>query len=375
MPGLAATLAQLAGFRHPDTAGFAEPTGPSGLVELHDFGANPGALRMLSHVPSQLPRGAPLVVVLHGCTQTAAAYDYGAGWSTLADRHGFAVLLPEQVRANNANLCFNWFQPEDTERGGGEALSIRQMISRMIADHRIDPARVFITGLSAGGAMTATMLAAYPEVFAGGAVIAGLPAGAATSVNAAFAAMFQGVSHSGPAWGDMVRAASPHRGPWPLVQIWHGDADHTVKPSNAGELVKQWVNVLGVPEAPTVVDTVDGASHQAWRGRDGRVALELFMVPGMAHGTPLDTGSADMDHGAGSSGAFMLDAGISSTWHIARAFGLLTAAAQARTAPRPPAASESSFKLPLAIAARLSTSGPGEVINKALRSAGLLGRG
>src|SRR6476646_2384924 len=104
----------------------------SRLRELHDFGTNPGALRMFTHLPSGLADQSALVVILHGCAQTAASYDHGAGWSTLADRYGFALLLPEQQRANNPNGCFNWFQPEDTQRDSGEAASINQMIETMI---------------------------------------------------------------------------------------------------------------------------------------------------------------------------------------------------------------------------------------------------
>jgi len=98
------------------------------LRDFPEFGSNPGALRARIYIPPSLPEHAALVVVLHGCTQTAAGYDHGSGWSQLADRHGFALLFPEQQRANNANLCFNWFAPGDIQRGGGEALSIAQMI-------------------------------------------------------------------------------------------------------------------------------------------------------------------------------------------------------------------------------------------------------
>ena len=147
----------------------------SHLREIQNFGTNPGALRMFAHLPPKQSGSLPLVVVLHGCTQTAAGYDQGAGWSTLANRYGFALLFPEQQRANNPNGCFNWFQTGDIERGHGEALSIRQMIAKMVADHPIDARRVFVSGLSAGGAMTSVMLATYPDVFAGGAIIAGLP--------------------------------------------------------------------------------------------------------------------------------------------------------------------------------------------------------
>ena len=100
------------------------------------FGTNPGDLRMFSFVPDNLQPAPALVVVLHGCGQTAAGYDLGAGWSTLAKRYGFALLMPEQQPSNNANGCFNWFNPEDTARERGEACSIRQMIARMVGDIR-----------------------------------------------------------------------------------------------------------------------------------------------------------------------------------------------------------------------------------------------
>lgn len=153
------------------------------LSDLGDFGSNPGALRARIYVPDDLPEAAPLVVVLHGCTQTAAGYDSGSGWSQLADQEGFALLFPEQQRANNPNLCFNWFVPSDTKRNGGEALSIRQMIEAVVVEYGLDPGRIFITGLSAGGAMASVMLACYPEVFTGGAIIAGLPYGSAKTIS------------------------------------------------------------------------------------------------------------------------------------------------------------------------------------------------
>jgi poly(3-hydroxybutyrate) depolymerase len=163
----------------------------SPLVETTGFGSNPGDLRMFSFVPGKLQPAPALVVVLHGCGQTAAGYDLGAGWSTIAKRYGFALLMPQQQSSNNVNGCFNWFNPEDTARERGEACSIRQMIARMVGDAGIDPHRIFVTGLSAGGAMTSVMLATYPEVFAAGAVIAGLPFGVATNVREALNGMFQ----------------------------------------------------------------------------------------------------------------------------------------------------------------------------------------
>src|SRR3954469_3447167 len=206
---------------------------PNHLTEIGSFGPNPGALRMFTYLPPSVSADCALMVVLHGCTQSAASYDRGAGWSTLAERFGFALLLPEQQRCNNPNGCFNWFQTGDIERGHGEALSIRQMVAKMVSDHRIDPARVFVTGLSAGDAMTSVMLATYPDVFAGGAIIAGLPYGAANNVQQAFENMYQCPPRPARVWGDLVRGASAHSGSWPTISVWHGGADATVIPRNA----------------------------------------------------------------------------------------------------------------------------------------------
>jgi poly(hydroxyalkanoate) depolymerase family esterase len=301
-------------------------SGPSRLREVTGFGSNPGNLRMLTYVPVGLPASSPLVVVLHGCTQNAEGYDHGAGWSTLADRYGFALLFPEQQAANNPKLCFNWFQSGDIHRGRGEPLSIREMIQRMERDHAIDRGRVFVTGLSAGGAMTAVMLATYPEVFAGGAIIAGLPYGAATSVQDAFESMFQGRMRPAREWGDLVRAASPHRGPWPKLSVWHGGADTTVKSVNADEIIKQWTDVHGLPARPTSQDKVDGYPRQVWRDDAGCEVIESFSIASMAHGTPLATGDAANAYGA--AGPFLLDVGISSTYHIAKFWGLTAETAE-----------------------------------------------
>jgi poly(hydroxyalkanoate) depolymerase family esterase len=326
----------------------------SPLVETAEFGSNPGGLRMFSFVPGDLQEPRALVVVLHGCGQTAAGYDLGAGWSTLAKRYGFALLMPGQQQSNNANGCFNWFNPEDTARGGGEARSIRQMIGRMVRDHKIDNRRIFVTGLSAGGAMTSVMLATYPEVFAGGAVIAGLPYGVATNVREALNGMFQSASRPAAELGDLVRKASNHKGPWPKISVWHGSADRTVNPANANEIVKQWLDLHQLPPAPMLESTVDGYPRQVWWNADGETTVESYTITDMAHGTPL--GIADNDERYGAQGAFLIEAGISSSYHIANFFGLTewihqpkhvpelaSAAAQAAAAQLRPAAASGSI--------------------------------
>ena len=314
-------LPRLPGMNAWDGLNHVTQTGTRGpLVETKQFGTNPGDLRMFSYVPADLPASAALVVVLHGCGQTAAGYDVGAGWSTLAKHYGFALLMPEQQPGNNAHGCFNWFNPEDTKRGHGEACSIRQMTARMVADHKIDKRRIFITGLSAGGAMTSAMLATYPEVFAAGAIIAGLPYGIASNVREALSGMLRSPARSGGELGNLVRNASKHRAPWPKVSVWHGTADRTVNPANANEIVKQWLDVHRLPSHPMSEGMVDGYPHQLWWNADGETVVESYTITDMAHGTPI--GKAENDQQYGKQGAFLIDAGISSSHHIASFFGI-----------------------------------------------------
>lgn len=300
--------------------------GDGRLSELRDFGSNPGALGAKVYVPRDLPEGAPLVVVLHGCTQTATSYDRGAGWSTLADQEGFALLFPEQQRANNPNLCFNWFVPGDIKRNGGEALSIKQMVETSVRSHKLDRTRIFITGLSAGGAMTSVMLATYPEVFAGGAIIAGLPYGTANSIPQAFDRMR---GHGIPSTQQLqrrLREASSHDGPWPTLSVWHGSADQTVDSSNAKAIIEQWCSIHGVAAAEVRRATVNGHSRKVWCNAHGREVMEAYSISGMGHGTPIATTGRT---GLGTAGPFMLEAGICSTRCIAQFWGLLKAPADA----------------------------------------------
>ena len=289
-------------------------------TEVTGFGSNPGNLRMFKYVPSGLPTNAPLVVALHGCSQTAANYDAETGWQLFADRFRFALLLPQQQSANNSSGCFNWFETVDTTRGQGEALSIKQMVDRMIVDHGTAASRVYITGLSAGGAMTSTMLAAYPDVFAGGAIVAGIPHRCATSQSAAFSCMNPGSNLTPAQWGDKVRASSTWTGPWPIVSIWHGDGDYVVRPMNLTESMEQWTNVHGIDQTPEVSDTVGGFPHKVYKTASGQTRVETYTITGMGHGTPVDPGAGATQ--CGTAGAYILDVNLCSSYYIARFFGL-----------------------------------------------------
>lgn len=335
------------------------------LAQLGPVADNPGNLIGRYHVPEGLNGPAPLMVVLHGCTQDAAVYDQGSGWSRLADRHGFILLFPEQQRANNPMLCFNWFSGNDTQRGMGEAASIRAMIETVRTAHDVDPTRIFVTGLSAGGAMASVMLATYPELFAGGAIIAGVAYGCASGVAEAFDCMGGRASADAAELGRRVRRASPHKGPWPRVQVWQGSADTTVVASNADSIVLQWADLHGLSTRPDRIDTVEGYPRRAWLGTDGTPVIEQYTITGMAHGIPLQPGTGEGQ--SGEAGAHMLDVGLSSTDRIAEFFGLATAAAARKTTAR---AADS------VRAAEAAAPKPGQgvqaVIEKALKAAGLM---
>ena len=279
------------------------------LTAVTNFGSNPGALDMFEHVPANLPAGSPLVVVLHGCTQQATSME-AAGWNALADEHDFAVVYAQQRGANNQLNCFSWYEAGDIARGAGEAESIAQMVDTAIAKHGVSRDRIYVTGVSAGGAFSAVLLATYPDRFRAGSIIAGLP----------YKAMLDGQSKTPEEWGGYVRAAYAHDGTYPRVQIWHGSQDYTVPASNATELVKQWTNVWGTDQTADATETIHTTKRTRYMA-GATLAVELNFVEGMGHAIPI--GDDAMGTCPAKAGAFYSDVKICSTLRAAQFFGLL----------------------------------------------------
>jgi poly(hydroxyalkanoate) depolymerase family esterase len=287
-------------------------------TSVASFGSNPGALEMYEHVPASVPASPPLVVVMHGCTQTASSME-SAGWDTLADQYGFVVAYPQQQSSNNIESCFNWFDgATDDARNAGEAESIAQMVQYEITTHGVDPKRVFVTGFSAGAAMTAVMAATYPDVFAAASIMSGLPYECATDETTALSCMSPGVTKTADAWGALVRAAYTSSA-YPRVQVWQGAADTTVAPMNEQQLALQWTDALGASMTATSQSSVGSAALTIY----GDDAVETYLVAGMDHAVALGTDGSIACPGTAT--LYFEDHGVCSTVRAAQFFGIVPA--------------------------------------------------
>jgi poly(hydroxyalkanoate) depolymerase family esterase len=294
---------------------------------------NPGNLNMYLYVPANVPRHAPVVVAMHGCTQTADAFRSTSGWDDLADQYKFYVIYPEQNAQNdsaqtgNSMHCFNWagYYGAKMDRGQGENESIKEMVDRLTTSstYQADSHRVFATGLSAGGAMVPLLLATWPDVFSAGAPMAGVPYGCAHDVNGAISCMHADAStEQTPAqWAALVKSASSWSGPWPRVSVWQGDGDNTVSYGNMKRIVEQWTAVHGASQTASTTDTLNGQAHATYKDSSGHVVVETVTLHGMDHGISVDPGSG-ADQG-GSTGAFSYNEGVWSTYYAAKFFGIV----------------------------------------------------
>ncbi|MDM9646544.1 PHB depolymerase family esterase [Rhizobium sp. S163] len=284
------------------------------------FGSNPGRLLMKSFVPTNLPSKPAVVVVLHGCRQTPESMDAASGFSKLAKDRGFILLYPEQTHSNNLQKCFNWFRPSEVARDRGELLSIKQMVEHAVKRHRADRARVYVVGLSAGGAMTGALIANYPDTFAGAAIVAGMPVGAVRDAMSALRAMKSGASPPADGWGARINDIFPDRRTWPPISIWQGTSDRTVNPGNALACVAQWTEANGLDREPQRVEKTSWGALSRWNIGSGARVL-LYSVDGMGHGLPVKKSRSALSR---TSDPFVLEAGISAPselmrlWRLAR---------------------------------------------------------
>ncbi|BCT93535.1 hypothetical protein LYSHEL_25590 [Lysobacter helvus] len=260
----------------PSPADDAVP-GQDGEFTTRTFTNAAGTLAYKVYIPAGhavTTQPVPLLVMLHGCTQSPDDFAAGTRMNALADAHGFLVAYPAQAARANGSKCWNWFRGADQRHGAGEPSLIAGIAQQVAQDHRIDPERIYVAGLSAGAAMAVILGETYPDVFAAVGAHSGLPFAVAHDVGSAFAAMK----------GGQRRVSDRATHSLPTI-VFHGDADHTVAASNGDGIVDDAIGG-SLLHATTQGDTVPGGRsyvRDVFTDPDGRTRVEHWRVHGAGH--------------------------------------------------------------------------------------------
>lgn len=299
------------------------------LVEVKNYGTNPGKLKMFLHEPkigklSSLRK--PLVVVLHGCSQSAEGIAKQTQWNVLADKYGFYVIYPQQSLYNNPSLCFNWFNSEDVQKNQGESLSIKEMMTHMIQNYPIDEDRIFVYGVSAGAAMSVVLMANFPEIIDGGAALAGGPFMPELTDLQRMDLMFNPKDNTEEKLGAPIKKLNVgFSGAYPRLVILQGKNDLVVNPKNADLLLKQWSYLHSIEN--NLTDTIVNFNESRdvtrfdFKNSEEETKIVYYEVNRMGHSIPVDPGT--LPNQGGEKTMYTLDKDFFSTYFIALDFGLI----------------------------------------------------
>lgn len=297
------------------------------LTGIVGFGPNPGNLKMFIHVPATLKdtlTQIPLIVALHGCSQNAKTIAKHSGWNKLADEQHFIVLYPQQKRINNPSNCFNWFRSNDIDMEKGESASIKSMIDFTIDSFNIDTTRIYVYGLSAGAAMSVTLMVNYPCAFNSGAIFAGGPYGVASNAFEALKVMANPPNKTPAEWGALI-TKQHNQECSPKLIVVHGTRDKIVDIQNSLELIDQWTYLHHTDTLPdkTITSFASNPLIERFSYFDslGNEVIIFYKVLKTGHALPVDPGEDEVQ--GGTTGMYAVDRDFYSTYYVAKDFGLI----------------------------------------------------
>jgi len=275
------------------TSGVVSAASLQGPISGWEQGTEPGTVSMYIYVPDALAPKPPILVTVHFCSGSAQgifAQAKSGGMVAAADQYGFIMLVPQTT-----NNCWDVGTPPSlTHNGGGDTKAIVDQVNYTIGKYGANKDRVYVTGSSSGGMVTEAIVAVYPDVFKGGAEFAGVPAGcwAESDLDGQWSTPCAGgmITHTGQEWGDIARAMYPgYTGFRPRLQLWHGSADAIIQYTNHTEAIKQWINVMGLPDAKSATSTVSigghAYTHDEWKDSCSRTVLDVWSEEGGPHST------------------------------------------------------------------------------------------
>jgi len=297
------------------------------LCEIENFGKNPGNLRMFVYNKILTPQTPiPLIIAMHGCNQDANGFAELSGWNKIAENQELIIIYPQQKWTNNISNCFNWFNHADIDNKNGECFSIYEMINYMKNHYLIDTTRIFITGVSAGGAMGMALLANYPTLFNAGAIIAGGAFGLANNVTEGLKVMKGDIKRSDIELRDLVVKLHPEDSTikYPTIYIFQGKDDKIVNPINADYIKKQW---CGVHNIDTIADIISinqldsNITTYQYQNSLQQSKVIVFLIDKLGHKLLINPGS-DLNKG-GKLGIYGKKSNFHSSYQIAIAFNLI----------------------------------------------------
>lgn len=280
---------------------------------LIGFGLNPGELSASYFQGAK--DNTNLIVLLHGCAQQGQVLAQQSGLMALADKKQFSLLIPQQSQDNNIQGCFNWFSSQDIEQNQGESLSIKNMITSVNAEHHFN--KIYIIGLSAGGAMASSMLVNYPQLFTAGAIISGIPYPCAHNLTTAIACMRSGPSQDPEQLTQLVHQINSSTNHWPKLSIWTGSQDTVVNPKNSQQLAIHWAELTQSSKQP-IISKHPGYKVSQWQGQNKQVNVELIEIENMGHGIAVAPQKID----GGSEAPFVINTPISTVLYLLEAWEL-----------------------------------------------------